>query len=87
MLEVELLNVSDRIQIRGTPGCGKTTLAKLLEAYIQQKELNTRVTSLRSWLSQVDRPDGGWKKWLKLKLESGIVLIVDKAQSSYVILA
>ena len=83
MLEVELLNISDRIQIRGTPGCGKTTLAKLLEAYISQKEPNAQVTYLRSWLSQADMPRKGWKEWLKLELESGIVLIVDEAQSSY----
>ena len=28
-------------------------------------------------------PQDGWKDWLKLKLESDIVLIVDEAQSSY----
>ncbi|KIM77705.1 hypothetical protein PILCRDRAFT_11794 [Piloderma croceum F 1598] len=71
------------IQIRGTPGCGKTALAKLLEAYARQKKPNAQVTYLRSWLSQANMPRGGWKEWLKLKLDSDIVLIVDEAQSSY----
>ena len=35
--EVELLNVSNEIQVWGTPGCRKTTLAKLLKVYILQK--------------------------------------------------
>jgi energy-coupling factor transporter ATP-binding protein EcfA2 len=83
MLEVELLNVSNRIQVRGTPGCGKTTLAKLLKACILQKEPGARVTSVASWPSRKQMPDKGWKQWLKLKFEPGTFLIVDEAQSSY----
>jgi len=65
------LNVSDKIQIRSTPGCGKTTLARHLQAYIQQQEPNEEMLNK------------GWKQWLKLKFESGTVLIVDEAQPSY----
>ena len=83
MLKVELLNVSDKIQIRGTPGCGKTTLARLLQAYILRQEPNARLTYVRSWLSKNDMPRKEWKDWLKLKLQPGTVLIVDEAQSSY----
>jgi energy-coupling factor transporter ATP-binding protein EcfA2 len=83
MLEVELLNVSDKIQVRGTPGCGKTTLAKLLQVYILRQEPNARVTYVRSWVDKNDMPRRGWKDWLKLKLQPGTVLIVDEAQSSY----
>ena len=77
------MNLSDKIQIRGTPGCGKTTLARLLQAYILQQEPNARVTYVRSWLSKNDMPRKGWKDWLKLKLQPGTVLIVDEAQSSF----
>ena len=83
MLDIELLNVSNKIQVRGTPGCGKTALAKLLEAYILQKEPGARVTSVASWLSRKEMPKEGWKQWLKLKFEPGTFLIVDEAQSSY----
>ena len=51
--------------------------------YIQQQEPNAQVAYVCSWLSKHDMPHEGWKKWLKLKLESGTVLIVDEAQSSY----
>jgi hypothetical protein len=80
MLKAELLNVSNKIQVRGTPGCGKTILAKLLEVYILQKESGARVTSVTSWPSRKEMPDKGWKQWLKLP---GTFLIIDEAQSSY----
>jgi GTPase SAR1 family protein len=83
ILEVELLNVSNTIKVRGTPGCGKTTLTKLLEAHILQKEPGARVTSVTAWPSEKEMPDKGWKEWLKLKFEPGTFLIVDEAQSSY----
>jgi hypothetical protein len=83
MLNVEHLNVSNKIQVRGTPGCGKTTLARLLEVYIVQKEPGARVTYVPFWLPKKEMPEKGWKQWLKLTFEPRTFLIVNEAQSSY----
>ncbi|KIM75050.1 hypothetical protein PILCRDRAFT_13870 [Piloderma croceum F 1598] len=71
-----------KIQVRGTPGCGKTTLTNLA-AHILQKEPGAQVTYVASGPSKKEMLYERWKQWLKLKFEPGTFLIVDEAQSSY----
>lgn len=81
----ELLITSDIFQVRGAPGSGKTSLAKLLHKYIIDNESNPWVTRVLAWPAEEKMPPGRWRKWLSPRWNSQLdsVLIVNEAQSSY----
>ncbi|KAF8237952.1 hypothetical protein L208DRAFT_433834 [Tricholoma matsutake] len=66
------------------PASGKTTLAKLLHAYIHDNEPDIVVARLAAWNPENKLPDG-WRRWLadSWDAQKGSFLIVDEAQLSY----
>ncbi len=59
--------------VRGTPGSGKSVLARLLERYIEKNEPDTEIYYHSSWLGQRPIPTYPF----------GSVLILDEAQTTY----
>ena len=60
--------------MRGTPGSGKTVLARLLQRYIKEKEPNTEVTYRTTW------PEA---RWSLSGPDPGPVVILDEAEATY----
>ena len=74
------------MQVRGTPGSGKTTLALLLARYITVQDPNVRVIWLDGWPLQKVEDIGGYSAYLKGKgwvQGEKTVFIFDEAQLSY----
>jgi len=59
--------------VQGTPGSGKTVLARLLERYIEKKEPHTEIIYYSQWNSTASIPSYPF----------GSVLILDEAQATY----
>ncbi|KAG8938885.1 hypothetical protein FRC03_006826, partial [Tulasnella sp. 419] len=70
------------VQVRGTPGNGKTALAILLERYITDHEPYTKVFYIPSW-HQIEEA-GGWQAWqTSVGFNHRSVALLDEAQVSY----
>jgi hypothetical protein len=78
-------SVSECIQVRGTPASGKSSLARLLMAYIANVEQNPEIIYIVGWPKQERHPQGGgaWLAAKKWNFQDGAVLVVDEAQGSY----
>ena len=76
--------VCDLLQVRGTPGCGKTTLALLLHQYIKKNEPGTQVIHFDVWPE--DNPFKNWSDCLTAsgwKQQDGSIIILDEGQTTY----
>jgi hypothetical protein len=76
--------VCDLLQVRGTPGCGKTTLAWLLHQHIEKNEPGTQVIHFDVWPE--DNPFKHWSDCLTArgwKQQDGSIIILDKGQTTY----
>ena len=75
------------IQVRGTPGSGKSSLAGLLCHHIRQQEPVTNIIWIQGWQRTVIEAQGGWqcyfqkkKGWVK---GDNTVFVFDEGQMSY----
>jgi hypothetical protein len=84
--QFEYWGFSDVGQIRGTPGSGKTTLAKLLRNFIMDRHPGSLVVRVPKWLPDL-RLIQGWRPWLAAQHtwdgQGGSVLIVNEEQTLY----
>ena len=80
-------HLSDSLQVRGTPGSGKTVLSWLLAWHIYQHDQTAHVIFVSGWDLDHVRRLGGWKLYLQHEKgwdeENKTVLIFDEAEATY----
>ncbi|KAF7181039.1 hypothetical protein CNMCM7691_000168 [Aspergillus felis] len=94
----DLIDSQKVVHVRGTPACGKTTLARLLQEYYEAKKRNSIYIDTWRELDEYPPVGGGpySRAWSKLDsmlrtrfgsnmnyLAPGTILIIDEAQGSY----
>jgi hypothetical protein len=78
--------LSDSLQVRGTPGSGKTVLAQLLAQYVLRRDPDMNVIWVNGWSLEEVEESGGLFSYLEKKgwaPDRNTLLIFDDAEASY----